>query len=477
MQLRQLDSRRDAAERCQLISVGIGGGGGGMLDALHDIEINLRGVVSLEERLSKSAAAAAAAADTLASSVAANKDEILVENDDDDDDREDAALLLKEAMASLLAARQALDDAQNTIEQYNRRYKFSRAEYSQLSDRLQEVQRLMKQYNANSADELVEKAERAAAALDTFYNMQSRREEMEADLSGREATVSQLAVELSAARREAAGKLKNAVKTALRELAMPDAVFDVALHWNSSSSNGGGGGGGGIKGRKSESGVCIDVAQAAKCGETAGEYRMRGGGLDEVEFLFAAGPEEVLKPLSAVASGGEAARVMLAMKAAPTLLMNPEITPHTTSTTTTSSPSSFFSETTTTTPNSTTTTMSPPKGGGGGGLGLSSPILVLDEIDSGVGSRLGQPIGRMLRRMATGNKASQVLCVSHLPQVAAHADLHICVRKQSVEDGGGRMVSRFEALSSREERMKEVAAMLGLPLPAAEEVLLAAEQS
>jgi DNA repair ATPase RecN len=163
-----------------------------------------------------------------------------------------------------------------------------------------------------------------------------------------------------------------------------------------------------------------------------------------VEFLFAAGPEEPLRPLSAVASGGEAARVMLAIKAAPALAQGRHA-------------------------------------GGGDAVARGAPILILDEIDSGVGSRLGQPIGRILRRMAgapaaanpAAAAAAQVLCVSHLPQVAAHAEHHLCVRKGS--DADGRVVTRFDALLTPEERLQEVAAMLGLPRAAAEELMEAAE--
>jgi DNA repair ATPase RecN len=210
-----------------------------------------------------------------------------------------------------------------------------------------------------------------------------------------------------------------------------------------------------------QEGLEVGGAAAAACGEGGGggAYRMTDAGLDAAEFLFAAGPEEPLRPLSTVASGGESARVMLAIKAAPAA-----------------------------------------GGGAWQGVEAAPPILVLDEIDSGVGSRLGQPIGRILRRMAgapssaashdagqrsgDGGQAataaaaaqvsaisSQVLCVSHLPQVAAHAEHHVCVRKGA--DAGGRVVTRFDTLSSYEDRRQEVAAMLGLPAAAAEELMAA----
>ena len=136
---------------------------------------------------------------------------------------------------------------------------------------------------------------------------------------------------------------------------------------------------------------------AAPAHEAGGQaYRVRRSGLDAVEFLLAAGPSEPLRPLGAVASGGESARIMLALKAAPALAWREREEQEL-------------------------------EGGSGSEAGAgrveasgSGQIMVLDELDSGVGGRLGQPVARLLRRMsAAGNAgaASQILCVSHLPQV------------------------------------------------------------
>lgn len=144
-------------------------------------------------------------------------------------------------------------------------------------------------------------------------------------------------------------------------------------------------------------------------------------GLDVAEFLLAAGPSEPLRPLAAVASGGESARVMLALKAAPAAAAAGAAAAARAAT-------------------STGGAGSPGDASDGGDdlegdvEGGSTPVLVLDELDSGVGSRLGHSVGRLLRRMCGegggGAAASQVLCVTHLPQV------------------GGRLV-RARALRSR----------------------------
>jgi hypothetical protein len=138
-------------------------------------------------------------------------------------------------------------------------------------------------------------------------------------------------------------------------------------------------------------------------------------GLDSVTFLLAAGPSEPLRPLADVASGGEAARVMLALKAAAAAVAanaaaaaaaaGPSSGPPTTS-----GPSSSSLEAL---PNSSASSA-----GSGSGSG-PPPVLVLDELDAGVGSRLGSPIGRLLQTLVAGPAptASQVLVVTHTPQV------------------------------------------------------------
>jgi DNA repair ATPase RecN len=138
-----------------------------------------------------------------------------------------------------------------------------------------------------------------------------------------------------------------------------------------------------------------EVAAAAQ--EAGGQgYRVRRAGLDAVEFLLAAGPAEPLRTLGAVASGGESARVMLALKAAPALAMA--------ATTGGEQPGAAPRE------HASSEAASSLAGAAGG-----AQIMVLDELDSGVGGRLGGPVARLLRRMSLG-AASQILCVSHLPQ-------------------------------------------------------------
>lgn len=129
----------------------------------------------------------------------------------------------------------------------------------------------------------------------------------------------------------------------------------------------------------------------------------RSGG-DEVEYLFAPNTGEPAAPIAKIASGGELSRVSLALEEA----------------------LSDASE---------------------------SRTLVFDEIDAGLGGRAGETLGKSLKRIAMQH---QVLCVTHLPQVAAQADVHLQVRKR---EEGGRTITEVRRLTG-DERMRELASML-----------------
>ncbi len=165
----------------------------------------------------------------------------------------------------------------------------------------------------------------------------------------------------------------------------------------------------------------VEVRQNPQ-GAWVGEERFAfdATGIDQVEFLVTANPGEPLRPLAKVASGGETSRLMLALK---TVLTTAD----------------------------------------------EIPSLIFDEIDVGVGGRTGGVVGQKLWRltlpspqMPTGH---QVLCVTHLPQIAAFADAHFRVAKVVVE---GRTVTRVERLEG-EAVVRELAQMLGTETEATRE--------
>jgi DNA repair protein RecN (Recombination protein N) len=138
-------------------------------------------------------------------------------------------------------------------------------------------------------------------------------------------------------------------------------------------------------------------------------------GLDQVEFLISPNPGEPLKPMVKIASGGETSRLMLAIK---TVLSRADQT----------------------------------------------PTLVFDEIDQGIGGRVGQTVGQKLWGLSKGlQPGRQVICVTHLPQLAGFGDAHYRVEKQVI---GGRTVTRVERLDLLDSRVGEIALMLGGETPA-----------
>ena len=129
-------------------------------------------------------------------------------------------------------------------------------------------------------------------------------------------------------------------------------------------------------------------------------------GLEQVEFLVAGHAGVAPRPLAKVASGGELARIALAISVI--------------------------------TSNATTT-----------------PTLIFDEVDSGIGGGVAEVVGRLLRRLG---QERQVLCVTHLPQVASQAGQHFQVAKSTLDNG--KTASRIDVLDAK-ARVEEVARMLG----------------
>jgi DNA repair protein RecN (Recombination protein N) len=176
----------------------------------------------------------------------------------------------------------------------------------------------------------------------------------------------EVAERLSRTRAEAAGLLGSQVSAAMQELSMSGGRFVVALNAAEPSAH----------------------------------------GLEQVEFLVAGHAGVAPRPLAKVASGGELARISLAISVI--------------------------------TSNATTV-----------------PTLIFDEVDTGIGGGVAEVVGRLLKRLG---QQRQVLCVTHLPQVASQANQHLQVAKGTT--GAGNTVSRIDVLDNK-ARVEEVARMLG----------------
>ena len=151
-------------------------------------------------------------------------------------------------------------------------------------------------------------------------------------------------------------------------------------------------------------------------GVDAGGDRTRwtAQGWDEVEYRIATNTGEPLKPLDEIASGGEMSRVMLALKVAVEEAVSAR---------------------------------------GGKGKGALPRTLVFDEIDIGIGGRAAEAVGQKLKTLA---RTQQVLCITHLPQIAAFGDQHFLIEKREVR---GRTQTEIRQMDEG-ERVREVARML-----------------
>ena len=241
--------------------------------------------------------------------------------------------------------------------------------------------------------DIIRFGERAVAELDRLNNTEVRTGELEAEEERLLAEIGAQGAALSIKRRAAAQRMAVEIVRELGDLRMERARFDIDFQW-----------------KQADDGAVV-AAEQAPAGLSAGRYVFDTSGLDQVEFFVSANPGEPLKPLVKVASGGETSRLMLALK---TVL----------------------------------------------GRADETPTLIFDEIDVGIGGRVGSVVGRKLWELAARQQTGaghQVLCITHLPQLAGYGDSHFAVRKLIVD---GRTRTDVVNLQG-EARVEELAAMLG----------------
>jgi len=270
-----------------------------------------------------------------------------------------------------------LQELTGSLRSYGEEIEYDPRRLRQVEERLDLIYDLKRKYG-DSIEEILAFGESAAEELEGLSHSEERIEELQSQEKELLAQIGQLAGELSAARQHASKMLAEAIEEELKDLGMEKARFAVSMNQI-----------------PSDEGVQIDGKK----------YAFDSRGIDQAEFMISPNIGEPLKPLSKIASGGETARLMLAMK---TVLSAAD----------------------------------------------EVPVLIFDEIDAGLGGRAGVVVGRKLWGLTQGH---QVLCVTHLPQIAAFGDAHYKVAKSVV---GGRTVASAESLVS-DSRTEELAQMLG----------------
>ena len=221
--------------------------------------------------------------------------------------------------------------------------------------------------------------EKAAEDLDKITHASEHIEELEQQLAQLKAQLAESGSLLHQKRAAAAGMLSQAVEKELKDLSMPAARFNTAVEYHLQTD-----------------GIHLTDGQGVAADES---------GFDLVEFLIAPNPGEGFSPLAKIASGGEMARIMLALK---NVLTSQD----------------------------------------------QVPTLIFDEIDQGIGGRLGMVVGEKLWQLG---RIHQVFCVTHLAQLAAYSDVHYRVQKQ-LQDG--RTLTTVEVMQG-DEQLNEMAQMLG----------------
>lgn len=258
---------------------------------------------------------------------------------------------------------------------------------SEVEDRLEAIRTLKRKYGA-SIEDVLQFREDAASELAKLSGGEFDLDSLEARLREDEQALATIALQLSTQRVEAAQRLASEIQQSIASLRLGNAIVVIDVEQ-------------------------FDDADGLSLGKDRGDRRVRFDrtGIDKVEFLIAANRGETPRPLGRVASGGETARIMLAIK-------------------------SIVSE------------------------HDSTPTLVFDEIDVGVGGRTGQVVGERLRALSGQH---QVIVITHLPQIAALADRHARIEKSEHD---GRVVSTVRYLPP-DEIETEIAAMLdGEPVTA-----------
>ena len=262
-------------------------------------------------------------------------------------------------------ATELLRELQTALSRYADKVEVDPARLAELEERLDLIHSLKRKYGVNIA-EILAFGEESAEKLRALESRDAELARINAALEKLDAEIATAGKKLSAARKRVVPQLARAAARQLEDLGFKQSKLDVAVN-------------------------AATVPQVS--------------GVDVVEFQFSPNPGEPARPLRAIASSGEMARVMLALKTV--LAAQDEI-----------------------------------------------PVLVFDEVDANVGGETANAVGEKMKQIAAKR---QVLCITHLPQVAAPADAHYVVTKQV---NGGRTISEIHLLDGK-TRVTELARMLG----------------
>jgi DNA repair protein RecN (Recombination protein N) len=263
------------------------------------------------------------------------------------------------------------------LQDYGQSVEYNPERLNEVEERLEVINRLRKRYGP-LVEDVIAHAESARAELESIENSDERLEELRAQEDKLLHYIGEMGVRISQVRQTFGERLSKGVITELDDLRMQHTRFEVAITYEDDSEG------------------CF-----------VGDRRLAFNemGIDHVEFTMSANPGEPLRPLVKVASGGETARIMLALKR---VLSQADHT----------------------------------------------PTLIFDEIDQGIGGRVGGVVGEKLWSLSRNH---QVLVITHLAQLAGYADQHFKV----VKDVNAKRATTKVVTLAEEQRVQELAEMLG----------------
>ena len=242
---------------------------------------------------------------------------------------------------------------------------FDPAELDAVNNRLDRIYELQKKYHVESIAQLLAMQEELRVKLSAIENSDEALAELSVEVEKQKATCQQLADALTAQRQKAAKAIEKQMRERLVPLGMPHVRFETQM----------------------------EHGELGRMGQ------------DRVAFLFSANTSTPLQPVAQVASGGEIARVMLALKA-------------------------MIS----------------------GAVKL--PTIIFDEIDTGVSGKIAEQMAQIMAEMGAGGR--QVISITHLPQIAALGTTHYRVYKEETAQG----TTSHMVMLSADERVTEIAQML-----------------
>ncbi len=274
---------------------------------------------------------------------------------------DDSVARLKQEAESLQTG---LEEIIRSVRDYRENLSFEEGRLREIEERMERMDRLKRKYGGE-IPAVLEFLEQSRERLKFLLDAETLGKDLEAELARRQKTLAKAAAALTLLRKKAGTLIAELIEKELTDLGIRHGRFECRF-------------------------TVLEEASVQ--------------GAERVEFFFSSNAGEMPKPLAATASGGEAARVMLAIK-------------------------KVLARTDT------------------------IPTLIFDEIDANVGGRLGKVVGQKMKAIAAER---QVMAITHLPQIASFAERHIKVEKSVVEC---RTVARYRVLEG-EDKVRELAQMM-----------------